>query len=192
MNDLDAVPSHAQRDDPRAAVDQRLQLARPWPRLDEVVAADQTARGLVPACVLLRKAADGVGAERAVGGISADDVARLAVAHEVDALLVDEQHGGSLDRLGGIRHVALPRRGERMLDDPTDVLGLEPQHWHHLLLFSCGQMCSAVTLCWDQSPWQSGPTRAGAGFAGPSAWRRPWTRAWRSSGVSARPRNRRR
>ena len=66
MNDLDAVPSHAQRDDPRAAVDQRLQLARPWQRLDEVVAADQTARGLVPVCVLLRMAADGVGAERAL------------------------------------------------------------------------------------------------------------------------------
>src|SRR6516165_8725407 len=100
MNDLDAVPSHAQRDDPRAAVDQRLQLARPWQRLDEVVAADQTARGLVPVCVLLRMAADGVGAERAalvlgrvlaVGGISADDVARLAVRHEIDALIVDEQ-----------------------------------------------------------------------------------------------------
>src|SRR3974390_359844 len=111
MNDLDAVPSHAQRDDPRATVDQRLQLSRPWQRLDEVVAADQTARGLVPVCVLLRMAADGVGAERAVGGISAEDVARLAVAPEVDALLMDEQHGGSLDRLGGISPRAPPRRG---------------------------------------------------------------------------------
>src|SRR6516164_7965889 len=98
MNDLDAVPSHAQRDDPRAAVDQRLQLARPWQRLDEVVAADQTARGLVPVCVLLRMAADGV--------------------------------------------------------------------------------------------WQSGPAPAGAGFAGPSSGRRPWISTWRSSGASARPRNR--
>ena len=78
MSDLDAVHSHAQRDDPRAAVDQRLQLARPWQRLDEVVASDQTARGLVPVCVILRMAADGVGAERAGGGINADDVARLA------------------------------------------------------------------------------------------------------------------
>src|SRR6516162_11177037 len=95
MNDLDAVPSHAQRDDPHAAVDQRLQLARPWQRLDEVVAADQTARGLVPVCVLPRVAADGVGAERAalvlgrvlaVGGISADDVARLAARHESAAI----------------------------------------------------------------------------------------------------------
>ena len=52
-------------------------------------------RGLVPVCVLPRVAADGVGAERAalvlgrvlaVGGISADDVARLAVAHEIDAM----------------------------------------------------------------------------------------------------------
>ena len=142
MNDLDAVPSHAQRDDPRAAVDQRLQLARAWQGLDEVVAADQTARGLVPVCVLPRVAADGVGAERAalvlgrvlaVGGISADDVARLSVAHEVDALLMDEQHGGSLDRLGGIRHVALPRRGDRMLDDPADVLGLETENGHQRL-----------------------------------------------------------
>jgi hypothetical protein len=33
-----------QCDDLRAAIDQRLQLARPWQRLDEVVAADQTAR----------------------------------------------------------------------------------------------------------------------------------------------------
>ena len=40
MNDLDAVPSHAQRDDPRATVDQRLQLARPWQRLDEYQSAE--------------------------------------------------------------------------------------------------------------------------------------------------------
>ena len=46
MNDLDAVPGHAQGDDSRAAVDQRLQLARPGQRLDEVVAADQTARAV--------------------------------------------------------------------------------------------------------------------------------------------------
>ena len=72
-----------------------------------------------------RPRADGVGAERAVGGISADDVARLAVAHEVDALLMDEQHGGSLDRLGGIRHVALSRRGDRMLDDPRTSSALK-------------------------------------------------------------------
>src|SRR6516225_12380448 len=123
-------------------------------------------RPRVPVCVLLRMAADGVGAERAalvlgrvlaVGGISADDVARLAVRHEIDALIVDEQDSRGRNRLGRVRHVledllALLRRGDRMLDDPADVLGLEPQHWHHLLRFSCGQMCSAATLRWDQSP----------------------------------------
>jgi hypothetical protein len=46
---------------------------------------------------------------------------------------MDEQHGGSLDRLGGIRRVALPRRGDRMLDDPADVLGLETDNGHQRL-----------------------------------------------------------
>ena len=36
------------------------------------------------------------------------------------------------------------------------------------------------------------PDQLGVGFAGPSAGRRPRTSAWRSSGASARPRNRRR
>src|SRR6516165_12424939 len=92
-------------------------------------------------------AADGVGAERAalvlgrvlaVGGISADNVARLAVRHEIDALIVDEQDSRGRDRLGRVRHVlddllALLRRGDRMLDDPADVLGLETENGHQRL-----------------------------------------------------------
>ena len=72
----------------------------------------------------------------------------------------------------------LPSDRKNLTQPRNDVTGMSRDRWPRF----CDSRAS--TLRWDQS-------RAGVGFAGPSAGRRPRTSAWRSSGASARPRNRR-
>src|ERR1700754_5227803 len=82
-----------------ACIDQRLDLCGPWQALAEVIAADQIAGGLVPALVGLRIAAlriNNVAPEQEALGLAVQRISRIAIAHQIEALVMHQQYSRGL------------------------------------------------------------------------------------------------